>query len=101
MTGLPEDALHHDFADGRKASPSTPPLPCGIRGIQSERKPTLLFEFVRLLFRFVFQTPAFVPLFQLPPDITQSISRRLPCCFVTISSHPAADHAAKLIDETR
>lgn len=42
----------------------------------TDREPTLLFEFVRLLFTFTFQTPAFELLFQLPPTIGASISKR-------------------------
>lgn len=34
----------------------------------------LLFELPRTLFRFSAQTPALLPLFQLPPEIAQSMS---------------------------
>lgn len=36
---------------------------------RAERKPMLLFEFERGLFKFTLNTPALAPLFQLPPQI--------------------------------
>lgn len=56
----------------------------------------LLFEFVRELFRFNVQTPAFDALFQLPPDIGQHMLRRLP---KAVSLNPAAYHSAQLINQ--
>ncbi len=41
-------------------------------GAESERPDTLLFEFVRLLFRLRAKTPAFEPLFQFMHPITHS-----------------------------
>jgi hypothetical protein len=83
-------------------------------GIESERKPTLLFELPRTLFRFSAQTPAVVPLFQLLPEITQSMSNphriRSPRAVNIVARgrmakslflEPSANHAAQLIDATR
>ena len=56
----------------------------------------LLLSFVRLLFQFRFQTPAFEPLFQLPDAMTTLHSSGRPKRF-----EPAADHGAKLIDFDR
>ncbi len=54
----------------------------------------LLFEFVRLLFKFAYQTPAFDELFQLPLD-NKAMLRRLPLLLLlAIEDHPAAEHAA-------
>lgn len=47
---------------------------CGKPGSESARNPMLLFELPRTLFRFSAQTPALLPLFQLPPEIAQSMS---------------------------
>ena len=40
-------------------------------GLDESRPPTLLFELVRLLFRFMAKTPALEELLQLPPTITE------------------------------
>ena len=59
----------------------------------------LLFEFVRLLFRFKYQTPAFDELFQLPLD-KGAMSRYLPLLpLLALIDDPAADHAAEFVDE--
>ena len=58
----------------------------------------LLFEFVRLLFKFNAQTPALEELFQLPPEIGAML-RPIPLLlFLTLENHPSADHATKLIN---
>lgn len=59
----------------------------------------LLFEFVRLLFRFTYQTPAFDELFQLPLDIGAMLSRLPLLLLLPHKDYPAADHAAKLVNE--
>lgn len=69
MADLPERQGTADFALAcRKAPPFVPPSGYPARGeSESERKPTLLFEFDRTLFKFNAQTPSMEPLFQLPP----------------------------------
>ena len=69
-------------------------------GIESQANPTLLFALFRALFRLRLRTPALPPLFQLPREITQSMSnpRRIhrlsPMKFRV---DPAANHAAELV----
>ncbi len=60
----------------------------------------LLFEFVRTLLRFNAQTPALEELFQFAPEIGAML-RRLPLLLLlSIKRHPAANHAAQLIDQS-
>lgn len=57
-----------------------------------------VFEFERALLRFRLNTPAFEPLFQLPPRIG-TILRRFPYCFfLSFKGDPAANHAPDLIN---
>ncbi len=59
----------------------------------------LLFEFVRLLFRFAYQTPALDELFQLPLD-RKAMLRRLPLLLLPVIEYdPCAHHAAKLVNQ--
>ena len=50
---------------------------------ESERKPTLSFEFVRALLKLRANTPAFAALFQFPTAIGHT-SRRLPWCYAEL-----------------
>lgn len=60
----------------------------------------LLFEFVRTLLRFKFQTPALEELFQLPLEIGAML-RRLPLLLLlSLESNPAANHAAQLVNQS-
>ena len=66
---------------------------------ESERNPMLLFEFVRLLFKFKYQTPAFDESFQLPLD-KGAMLRHLPLLpLQALEDDPAADHAAEFVYE--
>ena len=69
-------------------------------GIESAQNPTLLFALFRALLRLRLRTPALPPLFQLPREITQSMSsphRIQGLAPLNFCVEPAADHAAQLI----
>lgn len=58
-----------------------------------------VFEFERALFRFKAKTPAFAPLFQLPPRLGSRSSHITRAPFLQ-ALEPAANHAADLIKMT-
>ena len=93
--------MHTDFVPTthRKISPFVPPYQLRLRGdTESERNPMLSFEFVRLLFKFNAQTPAFDELFQLPPEIGANISRYFPYYIFVFSSNPSTNHLTNSIN---
>lgn len=77
---------------------------------RAERKPMLLFEFERGLFKFTLNTPALAPLFQLPPQIGKrsspfpkiQIALFLAVIFFLLCLshriHPATGHLAYLFE---
>ena len=67
---------------------------------QSARNPTLLFEFVRLLFQFEFQTPAFELLFQFAHDSRHicRLPNSRPFIFVSKLFDPTAYQPSDFID---
>ena len=62
------------------------------RYLRAARKPILLFTFERSLFTLSMNTPAFEPLFQLPPRIGRRYIVLSPY-FLAGRFYPAANHA--------
>ena len=60
---------------------------------QTKRDPMLLFEFEAALFQFEQREPEFEPLFQLPPNSAELLSR-LALCFSVFD--PCAQHRPNL-----
>jgi|GEM_PF-3012844 hypothetical protein len=59
----------------------------GCTSSQTKRDPMLLFEFEAALFQFEQREPEFEPLFQLPPNSAELLSR-LPLCFSVLEPSP-------------
>ncbi len=60
---------------------------------ESDRSPMLLFEFVRLLFKFNADTPALEALFQFPDTIGDMLRRYPLKLLLPIKGDPAANHS--------
>ena len=71
----------------------------GHQRYEAARNPTPLYESLRTRFRISAQAPAFEPLSQLPPEITQSMSSpHRTGVAARFFLQPAANHSAQLVN---